>query len=141
MQRVYKRLAKQFGEEYALLVMFTMRTGIELHRAWHMTLLTSKILQQLKDRFRLRMTWNLGVFLLRFRVQDGGNELYRKVPYDYDSEYQVRVVLFVRRGMRMCLRHTILTLDVRFSSSSFYRTFTCELPLPSWTETLPSTKH
>ena len=53
-----------------------------------MTLLTSKILQQLKDRFRLRMTWNLGVFRLQFRVQDGGNELYRKVPYDYDSEYQ-----------------------------------------------------
>jgi hypothetical protein len=88
MQRVYKRLAKDFGEEYALLVMFTMRTGVELHRAWHMTLLTSKILQQLKDRFRLRMTWNLGVFRLQFRVQDGGNELYRKVPYDYDSEYQ-----------------------------------------------------
>ena len=88
MQRVYKNLAKNFGEEYALLVMFTMRTGVELHRAWHMTLLTSKILQQLKDRFRLRMTWNLGVFRLQFRVQDGGNELYRKVPYDYDSEYQ-----------------------------------------------------
>ena len=102
MQRVYKRLAKQFGEEYALLVMFTMRTGIELHRAWHMTLLTSKILQQLKDRFRLRMTWNLGVFLLRFRVQDGGNELYRKVPYDYDSEYQVRFIVFVRRGKGGC---------------------------------------
>ena len=32
MQRVYKNLAKNFGEEYALLVMFTMRTGVELHR-------------------------------------------------------------------------------------------------------------
>ena len=32
MQRVYKNLAKHFGEEYALLVMFTMRTGVELHR-------------------------------------------------------------------------------------------------------------
>lgn len=32
MQRVYKNLAKIFGEEYALLVMFTMRTGVELHR-------------------------------------------------------------------------------------------------------------
>ena len=32
-----------------LLIMFVMRTAIELHRAWHMTLLTSKILQQVKD--------------------------------------------------------------------------------------------
>jgi len=31
MQRVYKALAKNFGEEYALLVMFTMRTAVELH--------------------------------------------------------------------------------------------------------------
>lgn len=88
MQRVYKSLAGKFDEEYALKVMFAIRTAVELHRAWHMTLLTSKILQQLKERFRLRMTWNLGVFRCQFRVQDGGNELYRKVPYDYDSEYQ-----------------------------------------------------
>ncbi len=88
MQRVYKSLASEFGEEYGLLVMFTIRTAVELHRAWHMTLLTSKILQQLKEHFRLRLTWDLSVFKMQFRLQDGGHELYRKVPYDYDSEYQ-----------------------------------------------------
>lgn len=36
----------------------------------------------------MRMTWNLGVVKLKFRVEDGGYELHRKVPYDYDSEYQ-----------------------------------------------------
>mmetsp|Transcript_41195 Transcript_41195/g.60989 ORF Transcript_41195/g.60989 Transcript_41195/m.60989 type:complete len:748 (-) Transcript_41195:196-2439(-) len=88
MQRVYSHLEEDYGEEYALLFVFTMRTAIELHRAWHMTLLTSKILQQVKDRFKIRMTWNLGVIRLKFRVEDGGYELHRKVPYDYDSEYQ-----------------------------------------------------
>ena len=88
MQRVYKELARRYGEDYGLQVIFVMRTAVELHRAWHMTLLTSKILQQLKDRFRLRMTWNLSVFRLQFRFQDGDFELQRKVPYDYDSEYQ-----------------------------------------------------
>lgn len=61
---------------------------MELHRAWHMTLFTSKILQQIKDKFDMRMTWDLGVVRLVFRVEDGGFELHRKVPYDYDSEYQ-----------------------------------------------------
>ena len=88
MQRVYKDLAKLHGEEYALCVIFTIRTAIGLHRAWHMTLLTSKIVSQLKDRFRLRMTWSLGVFTLSFRISDGECELHRKVPYDYDAEYQ-----------------------------------------------------
>lgn len=88
MQRVYKELAGRFGADYALHVIFVMQTGIELHRAWHMTLLTHKIMQQLKDHFQLRMTWNLGVFRLEFRFQDGDFELQRKVPYDYDSEYQ-----------------------------------------------------
>jgi len=88
MRRVYGQLAEKFGEEYGLLFIFTMRTAVELHRAWHMTLLTSNILQQIKDEFGLRMTWNLGVVRLKFRVEDGGFELHRKVPYDYDSEYQ-----------------------------------------------------
>jgi len=88
MLRVYRALESKFGEEYALLFVFNMRTAIELHRAWHMTLLTSKILQSVKDRFGLRMTWNLGVIRLKFRVEDGGFELHRKVPYDYDSEFQ-----------------------------------------------------
>ena len=65
-----------------------VRTACELHRAWHMTLLTNKILQQVKDHFGLRMTWNLGVIRLKFRVEDGGFELHRKTPYDYDSEFQ-----------------------------------------------------
>jgi hypothetical protein len=88
MQRVYKQLAVRFGTDYALKVIFVMRTAVELHRAWHMTLLTSMILQQLKDRFHLRMTWNLSVFRCQFRFQDGDFELHRKVPYDYDSEFQ-----------------------------------------------------
>ena len=89
MQRIYKELSRRFGsDDYALPVIFVMRTAIELHRAWHMTLLTDKILQQLKEHFQLRMTWNLGVFRLQFRFQDGDFELQRKVPYDYDSEYQ-----------------------------------------------------
>ena len=54
MRRVYGHLAKKFGEEYGLLFVFTMRTAVELHRAWHMTLLTSNILQQIKDEFDLR---------------------------------------------------------------------------------------
>ena len=48
--RVYEFLKNKYDEEYALLVVFTMRTAMELHRAWHMTLLTSKILQQIKDK-------------------------------------------------------------------------------------------
>jgi len=85
---VYGHLAEKFGEEYGLIFVFTVRTAVELHRAWHMTLLTSKILQQIKDKFQMRMTWNLGVIRLKFRVEDGGFELHRKVPYDYDSEFQ-----------------------------------------------------
>jgi hypothetical protein len=61
---------------------------VELHRAWHMTLLTSKILQQVKDKLGMRMTWELGVFKLKFRIEEGTFEIHRKVPYDYDSEYQ-----------------------------------------------------
>jgi len=86
--RVYNNLARKFGEDYALIFVFTVRTGSELHRAWHMTLLTSQILQQIKDKFNMRMTWELGVLKLKFRVEDGGYELHRKVPYDYDSEFQ-----------------------------------------------------
>jgi hypothetical protein len=44
-----------------------------------MTLLTSKLLQQLKDRFHLRITWSLGVLRLVFRSEDGDFELHRKV--------------------------------------------------------------
>jgi hypothetical protein len=88
LHRVYKNLERDFGEEYALTFVFIFRTGVELHRAWHMTLLTSKILQQIKDKFNMRMTWELGVIKLKFRAEDGGYELHRKVPYDYDSEFQ-----------------------------------------------------
>lgn len=88
MRRVHDKLASRFGEEYALLWVFTLRTATELHRAWHMTLLTSALLLQIKKKFGLRMTWNLGVFKCIFRVEDGDYEIHRKVPYDYDSEYQ-----------------------------------------------------
>jgi hypothetical protein len=53
-----------------------------------MSLLTSTLLQQLKETFGLRMTWTLGVLTLAFRVEDGFYELHRRVPYDYDSEFQ-----------------------------------------------------
>mmetsp|Transcript_26499 Transcript_26499/g.43072 ORF Transcript_26499/g.43072 Transcript_26499/m.43072 type:complete len:98 (-) Transcript_26499:2024-2317(-) len=36
MRRVYGHLAEKFGEEYGLLFIFTMRTAVELHRAWNM---------------------------------------------------------------------------------------------------------
>ncbi|KAH8094271.1 hypothetical protein JL720_4265 [Aureococcus anophagefferens] len=87
-QRVQKHLQRRFGEEYSLHIVFVIRTAVELHRAWHMTLLTSKIMQRLKDKFQLRTTWTLGVLRLKFRIEDGDYELHRKVPYDYDSEFQ-----------------------------------------------------
>mmetsp|Transcript_1992 Transcript_1992/g.4201 ORF Transcript_1992/g.4201 Transcript_1992/m.4201 type:complete len:681 (-) Transcript_1992:154-2196(-) len=101
MQRVYRQLAEKHGDEYGLLFVFTMRTAVELHRAWNMTLLTSNVLQQIKDEFDLHMTWDLGVFRLKFRVDDGAHELHRKVPYDYDSEYQdiyYRIAIALIRG-------------------------------------------
>ena len=86
--RVFKKLEARFNEDYALHVVFTIRTAVELHRAWHMTLLTSTLMDQLKEKFNLRMTWHLGVLRLKFHIEDGEYELQRKVPYDYDSEYQ-----------------------------------------------------
>jgi hypothetical protein len=93
LRRVVGHLTEKFGEEYALTFAFMVRTASELHRAWHMTLLTSKIMQQLKDKFKVRTTWELGVIKLKFRVEDGGYELHRKVPYDYDSEFQGKSTL------------------------------------------------
>lgn len=88
LQRVYYDLEKKNGEEYALTSIFLIRTAVELHRAWHMTLLTSKILQQVKKEYNVRLTWHLGAMRLKFFLEDGGNVIDRKVPYDYDSEYQ-----------------------------------------------------
>ena len=64
LQRVVADLTEKYDRAYALRVAFTIRTAVELHRGWHMTLLTSKIMQQLKDRFELRLTWKLGVLRL-----------------------------------------------------------------------------
>ena len=91
MLRVYYELEKKYTEEYALLFVFTMRTAIEMHRAWHMTLLTGKILQRIKDTFGLRMTWNLGVIRLIFRVDDGAYELHRKVSAAIDERKRMLV--------------------------------------------------
>lgn len=88
LQRVVAKLTKVHDEEYALTFAFMVRTASELHRAWHMTLLTSKILQQIKDKFGIHTTWELGVIKLKFRVDEGTHEIHRKVPYDYDSEFQ-----------------------------------------------------
>ena len=88
LQRVVADLTEKYDRAYALRVAFTIRTAVELHRGWHMTLLTSKIMQQLKDRFDLSLTWKLGVLRLEFRLDEGNHDLSRKVPYDYDSEFQ-----------------------------------------------------
>jgi len=53
-----------------------------------MSLLTANILRQIKEKFDLHLSWNLGVIDLNFRIEDGLYELHRRVPYDYDSEYQ-----------------------------------------------------
>ena len=48
-------------------------------------------MQQLKDRFDLRLTWKLGVLAIGVSALDEGNHdtsTSRKVPYDYDSEFQ-----------------------------------------------------
>ena len=85
MLRVYNELEKKYTEEYALLFVFTMRTAIEMHRAWHMTLLTGKILQRIKDTFGLRMTWNLGVI----RLRDSGPDRLRHDPRYPDASRPV----------------------------------------------------
>ncbi len=36
MRRVYGHLEEKFGEEYGLIFIFSMRTAVELHRAWNM---------------------------------------------------------------------------------------------------------
>ena len=88
MLRVYTSLKERFDEEYALLFVFNMQTAMEMHRAWNMTLLTSKTLKKCSEMVGLRMTWELGVIKLKFFMEDGDFELQRKVPYDYDSEFQ-----------------------------------------------------
>ena len=87
-KRVYDHLKDLHGEDYALTFVFIFNTAVELHRAWHMTLLTNKILLQVKAKKGMRMSWDLGVILIKLRIEDGMYELHRKVPYDYDSEYQ-----------------------------------------------------
>lgn len=88
LRRLYDNLKKMHNEEYALAVIFLVRTAVELHRAWHLTLLTKKILNQIKRKFDLNVTFDLGVIHLKFRFEDGLYELHRIVPYDYDSEFQ-----------------------------------------------------
>lgn len=87
-RRVYHQLRAEVGEERALVFVFAMRTATELHRAWNLSLLTTVVLQRLKDVFDLRMTWQLGMFKLKLRAEDGGHELHDDVRYDYDSEFQ-----------------------------------------------------
>jgi hypothetical protein len=125
MQRVVGHLTENFGEDYALTFAFMVRTASELHRAWHMTLLTSKILQQIKDKFNIRTTWELGVIKLKFRVEDGGRELHRKVPYDYDSEFQGMCTFFLVRSHTILLLSTgaliLIYFDFTFAFFSFIK--------------------
>jgi hypothetical protein len=88
MRRVVGFLKERFTEDYALKVVFLIRTAVELHRAYHMTMITSRILNELKKQLGLRVTFNLGVLRLTFYLEDGGFVLQRNVPYDYDSEFQ-----------------------------------------------------
>ena len=46
LRRVVAKLSEEYTEEYALHVAFAVRTAVELHRAWNMTLLTSALLEQ-----------------------------------------------------------------------------------------------
>lgn len=71
-----------------MLFVFNMQTAMEMHRAWNMTLLTSKTLKKCAEMVGLNMTWELGVIKLKFFIEDGDFEIQRKVPYDYDSEFQ-----------------------------------------------------
>ena len=75
--------------------------------------LTSKILQRIKDTFGLRMTWNLGVIRLIFRVDDGGFELHRRVPYDYDSEFQD---LYMKIASALCDGHITIHEALNFQT-------------------------
>ena len=62
MQRVKTYLQELHNEHYALRVIFVMQSAIHLHRAWNMTPLTNNIMRELKNKFNLRMTWELGTF-------------------------------------------------------------------------------
>jgi len=94
LDRVMRNLVKKHdkghgeGHQYAYRVAFIIRTAMALHKAWHMTLLTDVLLYNLTKKFGIVMTWNLGVFLLKFRIDDGCYEIHRNCPYDYDSEFQ-----------------------------------------------------
>ena len=80
LQRVVADLTEKYDRKYALCVAFTIRTAVELHRGWHMTLLTSKIMQQLKDRFDLSLTWKLGVLRLECRPEHKSNSRGASMP-------------------------------------------------------------
>ena len=88
MQRAYSHLHANIGEDYALTVVFLMRTAIELHRSGHMTLLTNRVLRQIKDHYMIRMAWELSVFKIKFYIEDGSFVLIHKVPTTTDSETQ-----------------------------------------------------
>jgi hypothetical protein len=47
-----------------------MQTAMEMHRAWNMTLLTSKTLKKCSEMVGLTMTWELGVIKLKFFMED-----------------------------------------------------------------------
>ena len=51
-QRVVVDLTEKYDQAYALRVAFTIRTAVELHRGWHMTLLTSKIMHTAERSLR-----------------------------------------------------------------------------------------
>ena len=87
MLRVYTSLKERFDEEYACLFVFNMQTAMEMHRAWNMTLLTSKTLKKCSEMVGLTMTWELGVIKLKFFMEDGDFELQRKVAVRWNFRF------------------------------------------------------
>jgi len=131
MRSLIKKHDKGNGEgfEYACKVALIIRTAMALHKAWHMTLLTDVLIYNLMKKFDIVMTWNLGVFLLKFRIDDGCYEIHRNCPYDYDSEFQDK---FWKIGLALLndhlevvqalnLQEQVLNEELTASSGKFFR--------------------
>ena len=101
LQKLYLTLTKKDNHtrDYALTTIFNIRTAIELHRAWHVSLFTNRLLEKVKAKYGLTMNWHLGVFRMTFLVDGGRYQLQRRVPYDYDSQNQD---LFMKIAWGLC---------------------------------------
>ena len=107
LQKLYLSLTTKdhHTREYALTVIFNIRTAIELHRAWHVSLFTNRLMEKVKAKFGLSMNWHLGVFRMSFLIDGGRYHLQRRVPYDYDSQNQD---LFMKLAWGLCNKDFIV---------------------------------